>query len=864
VHAEGTPDAVALLAPDRSPLSYASLLRQVEQAAQALNRFGIGRNDRVAVVLPNGPEMAAAFLGVSAVATCAPLNPAYRAGEFEFYLTDLRAKALIALAGADSPARAVAAALGIPVLELTPASGGDAGVFTLQGVSGAELPAAGLAEPGDQALVLHTSGTTSRPKLVPLTHANLCASARSIQATLQLSARDRCLNVMPLFHIHGLVAALLASLGAGASVVCTPGFDALRFFAWVDAFRPSWYTAVPTMHQAVLGQADANRAIIARRPLRFLRSSSSALPPQLLEALELAFGAPVIEAYGMTEAAHQMASNPLPPRRRKPGSVGQAAGPEVAIMDEAGQLLPANQTGEVVIRGASVTAGYENNPAANVSSFTSGWFRTGDQGYLDAEGYLYLTGRIKELINRGGEKVSPREVDEVLLGHPAVAQAVTFAVPHPTLGEEVAAAVVPRAGAVVTAQELRQFVVGRLAYFKVPRQIVIRDELPKGPTGKLQRIGLAQALGVTAAPGQGGRKEKVAAPRTATEKRLAAIWGLLLGVDPVGIRDDFFQLGGDSILAAGLFAEIEKVFGRILPPAVLFEGATIEQLARVLEQPEQPPQSLIVPIQPAGSSRPFFCVHGNGGEVFCFMRLARHLGTDRPFYGIRAKGMEQPDHPLIPIEALAAEYIQQLRRVQPTGPYLLGGYSFGGTVAFEMAQQLHRQGEKVNLLAILDHARPPRSATLRANRPHVGRFLRNVYYWLVDDIFYCRPGEILARFGRKARAVCGLSRSVRPAEYAVAATALVPNKYRQLSEALYQAQAQYVPRPYPGRVVLLRARRQPLFYPPPPDMGWGRLARAVEVCEVPGTHGTILDEPHVAGLARRLRAVLESADGERP
>jgi acyl-CoA synthetase (AMP-forming)/AMP-acid ligase II len=301
---------------------------------------------------------------------------------------------------------------------------------------------------------------------------------------------------MPPFHIHGLIAAVLATLEAGASVVCTPGFDAMKFFSWLSEFKPTWYTAVPTMHQAILARAARNPEAAAASRLRLIRSSSASLPPQVLAELERVFQAPVVEAYGMSEAAHQMASNPLPPQVRKPGSVGPSGGPEIAIMNEAGDLLAARETGEVVIRGENVTAGYENNPEANRTAFTNGWFRTGDQGFLDEDGYLHLTGRLKEIINRGGEKISPREVDEVLLDHPAVAQVVTFALPHEKLGEEVAAAVVLASGEAPTARELREFAAQRLADFKVPRKFVFLDEIPKGPTGKPQRIGLAKILGL--------------------------------------------------------------------------------------------------------------------------------------------------------------------------------------------------------------------------------------------------------------------------------------------------------------------------------------------------------------------------------
>jgi len=351
------------------------------------------------------------------------------------------------------------------------------------------------------ALILHTSGTTSRPKIVPLTHANLLASAGHIAASLKLGSGDRCLNVMPLFHIHGLIAAVLSSLASGGSVFCTPGFNALKFMSWVQEAKATWYTAVPTMHQAILARGQRQPQVAKAAGLRFIRSSSASLPPQTMQALEELFGCPVIESYGMTEASHQMASNELPPGKRKAGSVGRAAGPEVRILTATGKLTEAPDVeGEVAIRGPNVTAGYESNPKANAESFVEdaggAWFRTGDQGRFDADGFLTITGRLKEIINRGGEKVSPREVDEVLLDHPAVAQCVTFAMPHAKLGEEVAAAVVLAEGESVDERALKDFLAARLADFKVPRKILFLEEIPKGATGKLQRIGLAQRLGL--------------------------------------------------------------------------------------------------------------------------------------------------------------------------------------------------------------------------------------------------------------------------------------------------------------------------------------------------------------------------------
>ncbi|MDF1587284.1 acyl--CoA ligase [Marinimicrococcus flavescens] len=499
----GAGGAVAIAAPGRPPLTHGALRRHVQAVVERLNGLGIGRGDRVAIVLPNGPEMAVSFLAVAAGATTAPLNPAYREDEFEFYLSDLKARALIVMEGEAEAAVAVARRHGAAVLRLRVPEGAPAGLFELEAEGDAgPAPAArgGLAEAGDTALVLHTSGTTSRPKIVPLSQANICASAAGIAGTLRLKPDDRCLNIMPLFHIHGLMAATLSSMAAGASVCCTPGFNALRFFAWLEEARPTWYTAVPTMHQAILARAERNPQAVAAARLRFIRSSSSSLPPQVMKALEETFACPVIESYGMTEASHQMTSNPLPPAARKAGSVGIAAGPAVRVADQENAFLAAGEEGEVVISGPGVTRGYEANEEANAKSFFEAegqrWFRTGDQGRLDEEGYLRLTGRLKEIINRGGEKVSPLEVDEVLMDHPSLRQVVTFAMPHEKLGEEVAAAVVLREGMSATEQEIRAFAATRLADFKVPRRILVLDEIPKGATGKLQRIGLAQKLGL--------------------------------------------------------------------------------------------------------------------------------------------------------------------------------------------------------------------------------------------------------------------------------------------------------------------------------------------------------------------------------
>lgn len=583
--AEVTPDTGVIGAPGRRTLTYRGLAEQTEIVLHALRNLGLERSDRIALVLPNGPEMAVAFIAVASAAACAPLNPAYKVNEFDFYLSDLNARLLMILSGMDSPAREVARKRNIPILEITPVSGAEAGRFELPGIVKTNSKVLDFSMQDDTALVLHTSGTTSRPKIVPLSHRNLCTSARNISATLQLTPEDRCLNIMPLFHIHGLVGAVLSSVNTGASVYCTGGLDITKFFSWIEGCKPTWYTAVPTMHQAILSRVQTHCDVLARNPLRFIRSSSAALPEKVMAQLEAVFGAPVIESYGMTEAAHQMASNPLPPLPRKAGSVGIAAGPDVAIMDEFGDLLSTGELGEVVIRGMNVTSGYENNATANRSAFTNGWFRTGDQGRFDCEGYLFLTGRLKEMINRGGEKIAPKEVDEALGLHPAVALAVAFSVPHPTLGEDVVAAVVLKDGVSVEESELRAFAATRLADYKVPTQILIVDEIPKGPTGKLQRIGLADKLGHVLARKQ---ESNFSAAKSSAEEQLVVIWKQVLNVKQVGTRDNFYVLGGDSLLTLVLMNEVERHLGVRIPLEDFLRSPTVETLARRIEGRDHP------------------------------------------------------------------------------------------------------------------------------------------------------------------------------------------------------------------------------------------------------------------------------------
>jgi acyl-CoA synthetase (AMP-forming)/AMP-acid ligase II/acyl carrier protein len=581
-----TPQAPAIWFPEKEVLTFRELSLHLQSICLQLTRLGMRPGYRLAVVLPNGPEMATTFLAISAVCTCAPLNPAYRVEEFKASMEDLQVKALVTSYGSDHPGQKAAADLGIPIINLEP-DGRIAGIFRLA----CDLPEnqaiseATLAGVGDVALVLQTSGTTSRPKTVPLTHTNIIHSVNNIAETYALTRADCCLNMMPLFHIHGLIAAVAASLASGASVVCAPGFLPDQVLGWLTRMGPTWYTAVPTMHQAIMEKVRLQPEVVRQMKLRFIRSCSSSLAPQLAQDLEAAFGVPVLEAYGMTEGTHQIASNPLPPRPRKFGSVGLPTGiTRISILDEHGKALPTNTIGEICIRGENVMGGYENNPTANATNFTDGWLRTGDRGSLDEDGYLFIQGRLKELINRGGEKISPREIDEVLLRHPAVKQAVAFAVSHQSLGEDVGAAIVLRDGQTVSVQELRKFAAVSLADFKVPRQIVFVQEIPKGATGKIQRIGLAEKLKDELESFLSQETGGTTAPSTPLEVELLAIWQQVMDKPQIGVQDDFLALGGDSIQAARILTQVNERFGTDLQIIEIFSASTVASMANLVQE----------------------------------------------------------------------------------------------------------------------------------------------------------------------------------------------------------------------------------------------------------------------------------------
>jgi acyl-CoA synthetase (AMP-forming)/AMP-acid ligase II/thioesterase domain-containing protein/acyl carrier protein len=849
-HAGSRPDEPAILAPGHEPLTYARLLADQQSAFRQLRALGVARTDRVALATVNGPGAATAFLYLASVCGCAPLNPAYRTEELEFYLRDLCARFVVTSDPPDSPAQTAARRLDLPVIRMVAA--GASCRFESADARAAcdDVPPS----EDDIALLLHTSDTTSKPKLVPLLHRNLCASARHIAATLALTSADRCLNIMPLFHVHGLVAAVLSSLGAGGSVVCTDGAYGSGFFQWLAELSPTWYTAVPTMHMGILARAQEHADIIAARPLRFIRSSSSALPPRILHELEAAFRAPVVEAYGMTEAAHQMACNPLPPAPRKPGSVGPQAGPDVAIMDASGSLLIRGATGEVVIRGPNVMPGYLDNPHANQAAFTDGWVRTGDQGWIDPDGYLFLTGRLKELINRGGEKVSPREVDEVLLDHPEVKQALTFAIPHAQLGEEIGAAVVLAPDSTATESGLRRFAAARLAPFKVPRLIRIVAEIPKGPTGKPQRISLASRLGIeaidAAQPAAAYRP-----PESPLEEQICAIWQDMLGCSRIGTLDTFDSLGGDSMLAARMLAAVSQEAGASISfPEFLSQG-TVAALAREIERhrASQTGADPIVALRAEGSRSPLVCIPGHDGILVGLAHLTRLLDPDQPIYALEAPQPSAFPGDAWSIPSFADHYAGALVERFQKRPIHLAGVCFGGVAAYELARQLQQRGALVQSLILLDTLNPqwqeglgPLSrlaalSTMVCERAAAhGRTLWELRWRGAARYMSERARALVA--GRREDA--DLRRMRGSTAWAASGTALL----RRLAASNYR------PGPYSGPVSMIRVRG---LRPNPPWMGWKGVATGrISLVEIDFCPRGMLADPAIAVVARLISEVI--------
>ena len=710
------------------------------------------------------------------------------------------------------------------------------------------------------ALLLFTSATTDSAKLVPLTWQNLHAMAIHDSRALQLTAADRVLCLMPLFHLHGL-ATVLTQLSCGGSVICTAGFEPASFPEWLAEFRPTWFSSAP-LNRAILALARQHPKVFRDSSLRFIRSGTAALEPQLFALLEEAAGVPVLNGYGSTETGG-MTRNTRD--WRKSGSVGRSSGLELAITDPSGNVLPVECEGEIVVRGPSVTAGYLDNPEANQSAFRDGWFRTGDLGRMDQDGFLFIRGRLKEQINRGGDKISPQDVEAVLMGHPAVADAAACAIPHATLGEDVAAAVVLREGACASESELRRFAATRLAPFKVPRRIVLIDSIPRTSTGKPRRGILSEQLR-TREPLRDSHATPSFAP---VEGVLIEIWRRVLGVEHIDVRDDFFALGGDSLAVAAMLAEVQRRLhtgNELLGRVDFFDSANIETLARIVVEcganPEGEPAlaNRILALRTTGSRLPFFCFPASAQDPYYLRHFSKSLADEQPFFVVCHSDPVR-DKRIVPVADLARSSVEAIRRQRPEGPYILGGHCYGGVVAYEAALQLMAQGQRVDCLVLFDAATP--------GYPKVHKQWRRYLSKAREMALALRPGKLAATGAALRLHIYALGRifarrrkaSASRVLTAIGSDVLVAGREEKTLNGM--AMWEYTPREFPAPIIHFVAADQPVSTEvlSDPRLGWNDLARAgLEVRQVKGDHNTILAAENAAALAGELEALLPARE----
>ncbi|MHA6297952.1 non-ribosomal peptide synthetase [Devosia sp. CAU 1758] len=713
------PDKPALLAEGRPAATFDHVIRQVDATVDALLRAGISPGHRVALVLPNAPETALCILAVASHATCIPFNPTHTADELLRLIAAARVDAAIILHSDNDAATSLQAAGVNRVLMMTPTREGVTGEFALRslGRSPRPPPAATAAAPS---LVLHTSGSTGTPKRVPLSVQHLLASAHNVARSLELGEHDVGLSMMPMFHIGALVDLLLAPLSAGGAVCFAREISSAAFFDALARFAPTWFQAVPTLLRDLLawnlGAEDYER--MAR--LGFIRAVSQPLPPALQEEFETRFRVPLLPMFGMTETAGVITS--MPRGDRRPGSVGVPFGAEVRIADHQNNAVRPGELGEVLVAGRTVMDGYEDDGDAG-ATFSGVWLRTGDLGYVDEDGYLFLTGRSKDQINRGGEKIAPTEIDLITCDLPTILEAAAFAVPHPSLGEDVALAIVARPGTTADVDALAAHLRQRLAPHKVPRHIYVLDRLPRLPSGKLNRRALPEL--VKAIPAQATRT----LPRTRIEREVARIWSQVLGVEEIALEDDFFELGGDSLRATTLSLELEARFGATFAPGALFDTPTLHEMAKILGRVDRQasarvaldprlhrslqritagwrgmrqPGSLIVGRNTSGSKRPFFWIpqslHGLDA-------VATNLDANRPVYSMPTLSLTGAKTEAN-TRKLAAYLAHEITNIDNEGPYLLGGFCQGAVVAFEVAKALKAMGRTVLLLCLQDRFVP--------------------------------------------------------------------------------------------------------------------------------------------------------------
>ncbi|MHC1717742.1 MAG: AMP-binding protein [Acidaminococcaceae bacterium] len=852
--ASSNPESPAIYLPDANFINYKQLTEQVNVLSSELVKGGYANRQRIAVIMPHGLEAVLAFYAATLVATAVPLNPNSSADELKRYMKLAQVDAIIVKEGYSEAVQQAAAEMAIPII-LMKMKNNDSLQFHLDGIIQKIFDDHNSPE-NDIAVVLFTSGTTSTPKVVPLTHANLIKTVDTARGMFDLHKDDRSISVIPLFHVYGIVGPLFSSVAVGSGIVFLPAFNPQEFFRMLRTLKITWYAASPAIHYAVAEYAEKINADKDSYCLRLIRSGGAPLPVKVIEKLKRRFGAVVVQGYGLTETSGLGTCNSLLLGKIKDESVGVPTGCEIGIIDEQEKFLPQLATGEIVIRGENVTKGYENISNNEQMFVQDGWFRTGDQGYIDEDGHIFITGRIKEIINRGGVKISPYEIEEILCRHEDVMEAAVFAAPHAYLGEIPMALVVLTPASLLTAEQLKNFLSDRISLVKLPAHILFVAKIPKSANGKVQRRLLYHYIQNHPEEFPAKLLETAAADdsefNNKTEKMLADIWRELFKVEHISKTEDFFEAGGDSLMAEMLFAEIERVLAVKMPAGTILANRTIQKLAAVIDGGSSTPRRLdfVVPINPTGSRQPLFCIHNVGGDVLTYRKLADYLDKEQTVFGLslnlEAKKLPHP----ISIVDLARCYIQEIRTVQPNGPYYLAGHSLGGLIAYEISRQLQEQNQVVALLAMLDtrllnkKKRKPLWKKLKHNYQKLAcvPFLQIFHYLkqkTLDEIERLK----VKRFMRTYPA---------PLDKKLNQTALTKN-------LLQYAGRNYKPESYQGTITYFNAKQKQNNYAEETLKGWAKLAERIQVVEIDANHSTIVREPAVKELAFKLEEALKTS-----
>jgi acyl-CoA synthetase (AMP-forming)/AMP-acid ligase II/thioesterase domain-containing protein/acyl carrier protein len=845
-HAELQPDHVAVVATGFAPLSYWELQRLIDEVRAGLRLVGFGRTARIVIAMRNGPQAALAIVAVACSAISIPLNPRQSLQEIERSLTALQPDGLLVAKGAESAARRAAERMGVAILEAIQSDDTTLGFRIATPETNVIAAPKESDEPNEEttALILQTSGTSTEPKLIPISHRIILAATDREQVCYQLTPLDRCLSVTPIWYAFGLLLPVLTPLLTGGSVAFPASALKVDLAEWLNALKPTWYSAAPALHLSILDQMESRAEKSCMHALRFLLTGGALIFPAVRDRLQSMLGVPLLDRYGASET-QLISTNRPAPAPNKPGTCGIPWPDTVSIIGEDGREVAPGEQGEIFVGGSTVISGYLDAPALNRDSFVNGWFKTGDIGRLDEDGFLTLHGRKDDLINRGGEKISPVDIDDALMRHPAVAEAAAFSVPHHRLGEDVAAAVVLRRGMTASPVELREYLQERVASFKVPRRIVIREQLPRGQTGKVMRRRLAECLKEMTTAGA-----QIAAPELIEDTlinrnlviRLAEIWGRLLKNAPLSHDEDFFENGGDSLLAMEMLVELEQLTGRTIPSAILFEAPTFGQLAQKLSEPEYLNQKskILIRLNSSGTQPPLVVFRHSG---YTEITLARLLGSDQPLLLVAPHGMD--GEPIPPtIEATAADRLPIILDAQPEGPYRLCGHCIQGVVAFEVARLLVTAGKKVELVIMLDtpNINATRSlqllfSTMRRARPLAGPIVEHATVWAWYQCARLRQflnlplAQRWAAIKRKLRNLAGDDVLQPPDEWLAKQAALLPN---------------YSPKPLAVRVIYFSADYN--------AKDWRRISSDLELIKTPGAH-TDLD---LAYIAEHLRPRLQS------